>query len=95
MERSELKYGKCELCEQQKHLLLVSFTENISYIIERKQSTYTGFFCKVCIKKIFYRATRRTLFGTWWGLMGGILGPGIIINNISEFIKSKRVLSEL
>lgn len=88
MKQDEVKFGKCKGCEIEQDLRLVYFRENISYFFGRNEITYSGYYCINCIKKIFCRTTRRTFFGTWWGIVGGILGPGILINNVSEYIKS-------
>jgi hypothetical protein len=90
MEKAEIKFGKCKGCDLEKDLKLVYFKENISYFFSRTEIIYSGYYCFNCIKRIFYKTTRRTFFGTWWGVVGGVLGPGIPINNITEYIKSKK-----
>jgi hypothetical protein len=91
-EVKNIKTGNCELCDSYANLCWVYFKSNVSYFVERTESTYKGNFCKKCIRKIFFKSTGKTLYGTWWGVVGAILGPGLIINNIAEIIKANIAL---
>jgi len=38
--------------------------------------------------RVFGEFTLKTLFGTWWGIIGALLGPAIIGSNIIEYLKN-------
>jgi len=38
--------------------------------------------------RLFFEFTLKTLFGTWWGIVGALLGPAIIGNNILEYVRN-------
>ena len=80
---------KCKNCGNETITVLCYFQQNVSVFIARNVVTYSGYYCDKCINKIFLSATTKTLFGTWWGIMGAFLGPGIIFNNFKEFIKAR------
>jgi hypothetical protein len=38
--------------------------------------------------RVFGKFTLKTLFGTWWGIIGALIGPAIIGSNIIEYLKN-------
>jgi hypothetical protein len=80
---------KCEVCKRDSIVFYCNFKENVSYFVGRTDITYSGWFCSECMKRIFLKSTVKTLFGTWWGIIGFGIGPYYIYNNIKEFFKFK------
>lgn len=79
---------RCECCHARKNTLCCFFKENISYFFARNERTFSGFLCFGCMTRLFFEFTLKTLFGTWWGIVGALLGPAIIGNNIIEYAKN-------
>jgi len=63
----------------------VFFEENISYFFERRYRKFSGNLCFACTTKTFAAFELRTLFGTWWGIIGFFLGPLYILHNLIEY----------
>lgn len=80
---------KCKNCGNETITVLCFFQQNVSVFLSRNVTTYSGYYCEKCIKRIFLSSTTKTLFGTWWGIMGALLGPGIIFSNIKEYLKAR------
>jgi hypothetical protein len=66
----------------------VSFKENISYFFERRYRKLSGNLCFSCTTKTFATFELRTLFGTWWGLIGCVVGPYYIFHNLVEYAEA-------
>ena len=86
-ENNSVKLDHCDNCDSYTYLMWTVFQANVSFLFERTAYIYDGNFCKICIRRIFFKATGKTLYGTWWGIVGGFLGPVIIVTNISQFVK--------
>lgn len=80
---------KCMNCGNETKTVFCHFKQNVSVFFRRNEVIYSGYYCNKCINKIFLLTTTKTLFGTWWGIIGAFLGPVFIINNIKEYIKSR------
>ena len=76
----------CERCRAVKNTKLCFFKENISSSFARSERTFTGNVCFGCMTKVFCEFTAKTLVGTWWGIIGALLGPAIIGGNIIEYL---------
>ncbi len=79
---------KCERCGDEKSTQLVFFKENISYFFQRRERTFCKHVCFACMSKTFAAYELRTLFGTWWGIIGFFLGPVFLLSNLVEYIKN-------
>jgi hypothetical protein len=79
------KVGDCGRCGKRSITFHVVFKENISYFFERKESTVDAKLCFLCTVKVFGAFTGRTLLGTWWGVIGAIIGPMYLVSNIGWF----------
>lgn len=79
-------FRTCEHCGQERVTLKAQFYENVSYFYERQQRSLDAKLCLPCAAKVFRRFTIRTLFGTWWGLIGFFLGPIILVFNTAWFL---------
>lgn len=78
--------GTCESCGKQCATFRGEFHENISYFLGRKERAIDAKMCFPCTAKVFGSFTGRTLFGTWWGIIGAFLGPIYIVLNTGWFI---------
>lgn len=76
----------CERCKQIKVTSLVTFKSNVSFLFRRIERKLSGYLCLSCMTKEFLAFELPTLFGTWWGIIGAILGPFFIVHNLSEYI---------
>jgi hypothetical protein len=86
--RPDSELSLCERCHKKRKTQWCFFKENVSYLFERNERTFSGSICFGCMTKIFGEFTLKTLFGTWWGIIGACLGPAIIISNIIEYLKN-------
>lgn len=73
--------NECELCGKPAIVYHSVFSYNISYFIARKEKTIDAYLCLDCTYKIYGSFTLYTALGTWWGVVGIIIGPFIIIAN--------------
>lgn len=79
-------FRPCEHCGQKRATLNAQFYENVSYFYGRQQRSLDAILCLPCAAKVYRRFTKRTLFGTWWGLIGMVSGPIILIFNTAWFL---------
>ena len=85
---SNSQLSLCERCHTKKKTQWCFFKENVSYFFQRNERTFFGSICFSCMTKVFGEFTLKTLFGTWWGIIGAFLGPVIIGGNIIEYLKN-------
>lgn len=78
---------ECKCCNQMKRTQFVALAENVSYITERQERTIAGYFCFVCLTKTFIVFETKTLLGTWWGMVGILVGPGYLLWNLIEYLR--------
>lgn len=78
----------CERCHAERQTQWCFFKENVSYFFRRRERTYSGRLCFPCMSKVFGEYTLKTVFGTWWGIIGCLLGPAIIGSNFIEYLKN-------
>ena len=79
----------CESCAgNDRPTKSLCFLANVSLIIVRWTIVKKGCFCNACALKFFLGQTGLTLVAGWWGLIGFIVSPFLIIYNIFNIIKS-------
>lgn len=78
----------CERCGKQDMVLPAIFHRNVSYIIRREEATSQGKFCFRCTTRLFFQFTGITLIGTWWGIIGSLVGPIYIVQNSFQYLKN-------
>ena len=78
----------CKVCGCEKPTRWILFTENISYLVARRERTFSGFVCFPCMGKRFVEFELKTLLFTWWGIIGLFLGPAYLLANLTEYIKN-------
>ena len=78
---------QCQRCRSVKVTSEVTFKANVSFLFRRDREKFSGYLCLSCITKEFLSFELTTLFGTWWGIIGCILGPVFIVYNIIEYIE--------
>ena len=76
----------CAHCGRQRVTLNAQFRENVSYFFQRQERSIDESLCFACTSKVYAAFTLRTLFGTWWGLIGMFLGPVILVSNTLWFM---------
>src|SRR5260221_5746194 len=77
---------KCDRCGRTKITSLVTYKENISYFFRRQEREFSGRVCFGCMTLKFVEFELVTLVGTWWGIIGFLLGPVFILMNLLEYI---------
>ncbi len=85
---SNSQLSLCERCHAKRKTQWCFLKENVSYLFQRNERTFSGSVCFSCMTKVFGEFTLKTLFGTWWGVIGAFLGPAIIGGNIIEYLKN-------
>lgn len=85
---ADLQQSLCDRCHCIKATQLCFFKENISYFFERNERTFVGRLCFCCMTRIFCEFSLKTLIGTWWGIIGALLGPAILGSNMMEYVKN-------
>jgi hypothetical protein len=76
----------CKGCGQLRPTQHVFFHENISYFFGRQYRKVSAYFCIRCATHIFARFEGRTLILTWWALIGALLGPYYLLDNLLEYL---------
>src|SRR5690349_14485508 len=75
----------CEYCGLRRPTQLVIFKANVSYFFQRREWECCGYLCAHCATVSFLSLTLQTALGTWFGIVGIMLGPGYLINNVVEY----------
>jgi hypothetical protein len=78
--------GTCRRCGQQRTIFRAQYHENIGYLFQRQERLVDDVLCFPCTAKVFGAFTGRTLIGTWWGMIGALVGPFYILSNIGWFV---------
>ena len=76
----------CAHCGRRRVTLKARFSENVSYFFARRERSIDAILCFPCTSKVYATFTLRTLFGTWWGFIGMLLGPAILVLNTLWFV---------
>jgi hypothetical protein len=76
----------CETCKRARRTELVTFRANVSLFFTRKETTISGYLCWICATKYFVGYELTTLVGTWWGIIGMLVGPVFLLQNILEYV---------
>jgi hypothetical protein len=85
--QSQARSAFCGKCFQVKQTQHCCFRQNVSFLIARRQKKFSGDLCQRCMGRMFRQFTLNTVVGTWWGVIGAILGPVIILGNIFQYAK--------
>jgi hypothetical protein len=80
--------NNCHKCNETKSIRSSVFRQNVSYLFRRQEKEFRGSFCFRCTSILFFKCTLITLIGTWWGVIGALIGPVYIIQNIYFYLKS-------
>ena len=78
----------CDRCGYHKRLFRSEYRSNVSYIFRRQEQEIDGNYCMSCNTHLFVRFTLTTFIGTWWGIIGMILGPIYILKNIFNYVRA-------
>lgn len=76
----------CEACGHLSETQRVYLKQNISYCFQREERTLCGYVCEPCMRRIFLRFEGNTLIMTWWGVIGLLVGPWILVSNLFGFL---------
>src|SRR5258708_28125035 len=85
--RRYLPFETCKVCGKAKRVQVASFQQNISYFFGRRQRTFYGAVCFRCMNTTFLEFQGCTLVGTWWGMIGFVLGPIMLTMNVANYVK--------
>lgn len=78
----------CQICFQNDSpVAYVGFYSNVSLFIVRYYSQHIGYFCTTCSLKKFFSMTGVTLLMGWWGIIGAIISPFLILFNLFNLCK--------
>jgi hypothetical protein len=77
--------GTCGRCGRQRVIFRGQFRENMSFGFHRQERAIDAKLCFPCTAKVFGAFTGRTLLGTWFGVIGALLGPVYIVSNVGWF----------
>jgi len=83
---TEAAFRKCDLCQRKRLTASVTFKRNVSYFFGRHETVFSGRVCLSCMTRRFVGFEIVTLIGTWWGIIGLILGPIFIVTNLFEYL---------
>lgn len=61
---------------------------HIGAVVLMFHKSYKGYFCKVCIARIFWEYTPITLLFGWWGIFSFFITPVVLINNLVVYLRS-------
>lgn len=79
--------GGCERCRRSQLTTIVRLRMNVSYLFGRHERQVWGNLCLPCMLKTFFTYESLTLVGTWWGFVGGCLGPFYLASNVAQLTK--------
>ncbi|MDQ3194092.1 MAG: hypothetical protein M3P82_03730, partial [Bacteroidota bacterium] len=69
----------CDRCYKNKKTFFARYFQNVSMLVKREEKIIDGNFCFPCNLILFAQFTGITVVGTWWGIIGTILGPFYIL----------------
>ena len=78
----------CSRCGAKANTKLAVYQQNISFFIRREQRNYSGHFCFRCSTRLFVQCELLTLAGTWWGIFGMLVGPGMLVQNLTQYFRN-------
>src|SRR6266498_2670704 len=84
---------ECDQCKRRRITTLVVFKQNVSYFFQRREREYSGYVCFGCMSARFIEFEFVTLLGTWWGIIGCILGPIFILQNLLGYLSGCFLIS--
>ena len=76
---------RCDQCGRERPVGLVTFKSNVSLLFTRRERQFPGRLCLACMTGKFFEFELTTAVGTWWGLIGCILGPWFLLHNLLEY----------
>src|SRR5690348_12482069 len=85
--------GQCKICGNLRPIYSVTFEENVSYFFRRRERKISGNLCWACIRKTYKTFQTNTALGTWWGAIGCIVGPHMLVLNMLQFRKARAALN--
>jgi len=80
----------CERCGGPGPTRLATFRQNIGMLVVRQSRTYSAFFCKACVRSLFWSTTLTTLVLGWWGTISFFVTPVFLIMNIVNLASGSR-----
>ena len=83
----------CAACHSTGPTRLVLFRSNVSYFFRRRERQVCGYLCLPCMSRTFVRLEALTLVGTWWGVIGLLLGPIYLVSNLVENVRGAASLA--
>ena len=86
-ETGDVSTGHCKVCGRIRHTRTVSFSENMSFFFVRYHREFCGSACFSCMSKTFAIYELRTLLCTWWGIIGFVSGPFILVGNLFQYLR--------
>jgi hypothetical protein len=81
-----MSYSLCVRCGCAGSTAFVTFRQNVSYFFRRRQREFSGRVCLGCMTSEFLHAEFVTMIGTWWGIIGAILGPFFLLANLFDYL---------
>lgn len=75
----------CEACGAHGAAQYCRLRENVSLFVVRWERTLEGYFCFSCCSTKFLLYEFKTLFFTWFGIIGILLGPFFLLGNLLSF----------
>ena len=83
---SEVRQGYCNVCQRPRRVKYLILKQNISLFLSRWERSFSGHICFPCAVKTAIPYTLTTMFLTWFGMIGALLGPAYITNNLVELV---------
>ena len=80
--------GICQACGRAGPTKSVSFSQNVGVVVMRFPRTVSGYLCKFCIDKFFFRMTGITLLFGWWGVISFVMSAIAIPMNVISWLRS-------
>jgi hypothetical protein len=85
--------NKCDRCGLIRITALVTFKQNVSFFFRRWQREFSGRLCFRCMTLEFLKFELATSVGTWWGIIGLLLGPYYILTNLLEYLAGSSLIA--
>jgi hypothetical protein len=81
----------CHSCGVEAPTRFVSFRQSVALVLTRRDSRAEGDFCRTCLARHFTRSLGRSLALGWWGLDAPFVMPGVILGNVAEYWRHRKL----
>ena len=78
--------ARCQACGIVAPTRFVDFKQNVGMVVLRRSTTVSGYLCKPCVHKHFWKTTGTTLAVGWMSRVSLFIAPVFVVNNVVRYV---------